>query len=187
MKLAVAAAALLCSFNATSQEPLTFKGFSIGAGKAEFTSAFPGIKCTGETCIMAPSRDCSYADPQQSECFKAMSYGGFLPDYVAAKFENDRLVSVYISVPEPRFRSLSVAMKERFGAPTQERDRPVQNRAGATFDNKVLVWRAAEGQLTLTQRAGKIDQSSVFLISLKYAVRATRENLQKAKESAKDL
>jgi hypothetical protein len=171
---------------ALAQEPLSFKGFELGAEREKFLAAFPKLDrpCT-TVCHWSAASACRGHDYQ--ECRKALSYGGVMPMSILVRFKDDKLVSVYLTFDTDRFRDLSVAMVERFGKPEKDEPSVVQNRAGASFDNRKLTWERGDAILTVTMRSGKIDQGTVSFVSFKYMKEEYEDHQKAVKSKAKEL
>jgi hypothetical protein len=188
--LGILAASLVVSA-ALAEEPLTFKGFELGADRSSFLAAFPKPLCKGspehgDTCFWTPKDDCPTFDTQ-GPCFKAFNYGGVLPNNILVTFYKARLVRVSVYFPEPRFRELRDAITERFGTPAVMKNDVVQNRMGATFDNTRLIWTRGDAILSLRQRGSKIDEGVASLMSKTFSERMREEGKDAVKRRAKDL
>jgi hypothetical protein len=187
MRVIFASALFALSGPIAAQEPLTFKGFSVGAERAAFLAGFPSpsMPCSETTCFWSVGSACRGQDYQ--ECRKALSYGGVMPLSMMAKFQHDKLVSVYLTFSSDRFRDLSAAMIERFGKPNTDEPSVIQNRMGASFENRRLRWDKGDAGLSITQRAGKIDEGAVSFVSMQYAKDQAEERARSAKQKAKEL
>lgn len=177
---------LLLPLAVYSQENLSFKGLELGAPRDAVLATLGDIRCSGTRCSALPQRTCTNTDPG-SECFKRLSYGGALPIFLGVEFRDDRLVSVYLTFPERRFDELRDALIERFGPPTHQEASTVQNRMGASFEARQAEWKKGDANLQLKQRGSKIDEGSLFLVSIQYTHRSAEERKQKAKDTAKDM
>ena len=82
---------------------------------------------------------------------------------------DDRVVKVTIELLEQHF------------------DDPVQNRAGAAFDNQVAEWRLQDGIIHAEQRSSKVTHSIVRLYATGQRERENAEFVEKAKSGAKKL
>jgi hypothetical protein len=187
MKIILLVAMVAFTGSIRAQEALTFKGFNLGADRASFLAAFPkpSMACSESTCFWSGATACRGHDYQ--ECRKALSYGGVMPLSVMARFSEDKLVSVYLKFSSDRFPDLSAAMVERFGQPDKDEPSVIQNRMGATFDNRELRWMRGDAGLSIKQRAGKIDEGSVSFMSMEHARQQFEERAKSVKQKAKDL
>lgn len=179
----IAAAIALASSVAFAQEPLTFKGFELGAARSDFLAAFPEGQCKPDTCYWSTKHHCRNDD----KCIKALIYGGVTPEAMLATFSEDRLVSIYLTFSSEQFAGLAAAMVARFGQPDDETNEAVQNRMGATFDNRRLSWIRGDSSLRITKRTSKLDRGTVSLTSLQYLKDKASERQEAAKARAKDL
>lgn len=173
-------ALLLFTAPAAAQEPLTFKGFELGADKEAFLAALPPASiCREDRCTWTAER-CSGWEKQ-------CSYGGVVPELIGATFKDGKLATVIVFMPSSKFDELASAMRERFGKPARDEESTIQNRMGASFDNRKLRWIRSGVWLDLTKRAGKIDRCTVFLTSEQHAMEAAEKRKADAKARAKDL
>lgn len=60
-------------------------------------------------------------------------------------------------------------LKSKYGTPSLEEQRRVQNRMGATFDNLVLLWVGKNLTLSFESRASTIDKGAVTIYSKQYS------------------
>jgi hypothetical protein len=174
-----------------AEEPITFKGFALGAVRDEFLAAFPGGLCKGapehgDSCAWFPSKDCRSSD-SESPCFKQFNYGGVLPTFMVVTFRRREFVHVRVTFPEPRFRALREAMTTRFGPPISSKTEVLQNRMGASFESERMSWARDDALLTLAQRSSRLDEGSVSLTSKNFLQSMKEEDKNEAKARAKDL
>ncbi len=179
-------AALLLSTWGTcnAQEPLSFKGLMLGAPREKVFVALPppvSPSC-GDSCFFSVT-----ACRGSEDCRKQFSYGGVPIQSMLVRFREDKLVSVYLVYASDSFGTLSAAMVERFGKPDMDRTSPVQNRMGASFDNRSMTWIHGDAMLWIRQRASQVDRGSVTFTSKQYLEDADRERKDEAKARAKDL
>lgn len=174
------------SSGAAAQEPLSFKGFELGAERAAILASLPNSECTGDTCYWRPGA-CKGGSEAIGACFAGMRYGGVMPLSTSATFRDGKLVSVLVMIGSNAFDSLAAAMTERFGKPDTDQPDVVHNRMGASFDNRKLRWIRGDAALSVTKRSGKIDEGSVFFISQEYLKQRESERARDTKAKAKDL
>jgi len=190
LRPAALGATLLIAQPAVAQEPLTFKGLEIGSSVERFMEIAPGARCIASRCFVFVSSECKMGRGTTEDfmaCRKRYSYGGHIPLSITGTFDENKLVSVYVKISERSFEGLLVAMQERFGPPSIDSRSTLQNRMGASFDNRRVGWERTGTVITITQRAGQVDEGSVFFTSAAYAKKAEEEREQKAKAGAKDL
>lgn len=193
MRAALLAMLLLPSAAALTQEPLTFKGVAIGADRAAVVAAFPSLSsgtppCEAGWCYLNPSRSCSYVDPEASQCFKELSYGGILPQLISFTFRDGRLINVLVVVKAEQFDDLVKPMQMRFGKPSALDATPVQNRMGATFDQLVMRWHRDGVFMSARKRnSDNLTESTISFHSEAEVRRSTRERDEAQKKAAKGL
>lgn len=184
---------LLVTWAAQAQEPLIIKNLSLGMSKAAVLEALPQLDCAGATdiCFVSPTTACSNATRRGSkdftECLAPYMYGGRLASSWGARFKDDKLVSVYVTISERNFSEVTEALLHRFGSPVRDHASVIQNRMGAQFDQRVLSWIRDGATLMATRRAGNIDQSSVMLMDNAWALQQKEERRRSAKDRAKDI
>lgn len=77
-----------------------------------------------------------------------------------------RLFSIVIRLPEKMFKEVADAYLDKLGKPEMDKVSEIQNRFGAKFENRNLIWSNAVSDLYLEQRSGQID-STVVVFTLK--------------------
>lgn len=189
MRLLVALfAALAASYalaQAAAQEPLSMKGFQVGAAKADVLARMPAATCQPDDyCMWHVDVACAKAG---DECRRALMYGGIAPEYFVAEFSDGRLVRMSVRILSAQFDELAAAMIERFGKPNTDKSGKVQNRAGATFDSRDLVWARGDGALLAVKRGNDVDHGSVTLVSQRWVKEDQDARRAGAKARAKDL
>ena len=191
MKLGVAIAVLLLAAGISrADEPLSFKGFELGAPQDTFLSAFPrpnnckGAAPSSQLCVWLPASDCR---DERSQCFQQINYGGVVPNGLLVDFVEGRLASVRLYFRSSEFRKLKDALVLRFGAPADSKTEVVQNRMGATFNNDRLLWLRQETLLSIRERAGKVDEGVVMLTSKSFMERRKEQDSGDLKARAKNL
>ena len=183
-------AASFASFSAHAQDALVFKGFQIGAKKEDVVAFFPrppGMGCGPRGCFwdqVSILRACSNREPA---CRQNFEYAGALPTLLMIEFKDDALVEVTADLPVHAFDAIAAAMRERFGPPNSDQQSTVQNRAGATFDNRELGWTRGDAVLTLTKRGGMIDESRLHFVGVQYLKEKEDQRAKDAKARAKSL
>ncbi len=181
-----------------AQPPLEFKGVPIGATKAELLATLPGFKCNGQFCFwflqLEPDRVCkplSDMSDRNRKCREqailTSRFGpGATKDYTVRIVE-DRVASVAITIYETSFDITVAALTEKYGRPTVDETSTVQNRAGATFDNRRVAWKRPDGAIIAQQRSTSVDESVVHMTTHAAADVAAKERANEAKSGAKRL
>jgi hypothetical protein len=190
MKRLVLAASLV-ALPALAQEPLTFKGFQLGATRAEFLAPFSALasSCKDDNCHGFPAKDCATASPESprhKQC-EPFTYAGIYPETMSATFRDDRLVSVLLVYASEKFEQMKAAMLERFGPPQDTKTEMLQNRMGASFENQSLTWLQGDALLQLSQRFNRVDQGMIGLVSKQHVERRKNERKDETKARAKDM
>lgn len=65
--------------------------------------------------------------------------------YLILEFFNDRLYMVRASFGEQAYQSVAEAFTTKYGQPAKVETRKWQSKAGASFDNQVLIWKFGGG------------------------------------------
>lgn len=168
-----------------ADDSISFKGFPLGGNKDAFLARFPGLACRADRCSATPEEDCT---TMGRACYKTgHSYGGVLPRFLAVEFREGRLVSVFMKFPTAQFAGLTDAMRVRYGAAGQDAVYVVNNRMGAAFENRRLMWEKGDVRLEVQQRTENLDEASVLLISRPFLEKLDEERMEKAREAAKGL
>jgi hypothetical protein len=189
MKTWPVVALLAACGSALADEPLSFRGFELGAARAKMIEALPGSTCGTLTCTWRSS-DClkgGRSKPEYDECIRTMKYGPITPSYATATFQADQLVSVMVEIPTFSFETYVTALTEKFGPPSSETTEQLQNRMGATWPNRIVVWSRGDARFRITQRSLGIDTGSIMFVSTEYLRQQDAERKARAKASAKDL
>lgn len=65
--------------------------------------------------------------------------------YLSLEFLNDRLYMVLASFGEQAYQSVADAFTAKYGQPAKIEVRKWQSKGGATFDNRVMIWKFGDG------------------------------------------
>lgn len=99
----------------------------------------------------------------------------------------EKVMTITVNLKESRFLMVAEAIKTKYGTPASLKNKQVQNRMGAVFNNHVIVWSEGDMRLIATQRGQNIDTSTIDLSS-KAAIKDRFEKHKlKAKSAASDL
>jgi hypothetical protein len=101
--------------------------------------------------------------------------------YYAGKLE-----TIGITFDEKHFSQVGAALEEKYGQGNLKSE-TLQNRMGATFENRILSWRKGEATLEAKRYSGKIDTSSVIYRSDFALQEFARRSKSSVKDSSKDL
>lgn len=202
MSAAVLLAAWVTSAQAQSI-PLEIKGVPFGATADELLAKLPAAKCYPSGCRLIPSdmaeKQCgSIADAVRSktdtsvmECrrsaIKELNFGPAPTSLYMFEFRNGKLANATIIFYETAHLPLVIALTEKYGKPTNEKSVPMQNRAGAKFENQIVTWDLPDGRIEVSQRGSTIDKGSVRMSTTEYLKETAKEMIDKAKASASKL
>jgi hypothetical protein len=173
--------------------PLEIKGVPIGASMDELQAKIPGFTCAASGCILLVS---SYVSKQcgsgaSSNCllkaWEPLKFGPAFPKYYRAEFKDGKLARVSVTIDQGLAGQVIIALTEKYGKPSTDDVKSIQNRAGATFDNRVATWVRDDGEIKVEQRSGSINDGDVTISAKGYNEAATKEIVDKAKASAKGL
>lgn len=81
------------------------------------------------------------------------------------EFYENRLYRVIGAFFSLGFNNLAEAFTAKYGEPSASETRQWQSRAGAVFDNQVLIWQFRGGTLELRQRGSQVDYGSFMFRS----------------------
>jgi hypothetical protein len=162
-----------------ADEPYAFKELRIGMSLEQMKAQRTGLDCK-KTNNPIGDIVCTSLSPNDT-------IAGVQLKSIMVGFHNDVLTSVLLTFDSRSFRTVTSALSEKYGTPTSEKTDIVQNRAGATFDNRNVVWKNASGELTASERFSKITDSSVQLFSADYRRFFMDRKAADQKGRAKDL
>lgn len=83
--------------------------------------------------------------------------------YLSYTFFDGRFAGFMINLPSDRFSEMRRLLIARYGAPHDEENSSVQNRAGATFDQIVSIWKTPHGSMSLRKRTSNVTESWLSL------------------------
>ena len=157
---------------------LDFKGIALG-------SAIATIEDTGRFSCRDPGNP--IADRICSLKFNEKETIAGAPIRVLALYYySGKLESISIAFDEKHFSQVAAALAEKYGQGNMKSE-TLQNRMGATFENRILSWRRGEATLEAKRYSGKIDTSSVMYGSDFALQEFTRRRKTSVKDSTKDL
>ncbi len=154
MKFAVVILFFLLTSTVSAEEPpFDFKGIALGSDIAsiEGTSIF---SCRDPQSPIA-DRICSLKFGER-ETIAGAPVQVLLLYYYFGKIE-----TISISFDSKHFSEVAAALTEKYGAGSVKTE-AVQNRMGATFENKIYSWRRGNATLEAKCYSSKIDRSSVM-------------------------
>lgn len=160
MKRFIFVAAMLCSGIALADQPAY-----------EFKGLLPGQSISSALANSKVRLDCdeNYNKPIADKiCFlrdrKNETIAGAHLISMIISFYDDQLVSIQANFRTIDFPQVKEALIGKYGEGHSERS-VVQNRMGASFDNETVTWLGDNDVMTLTKRAGSIDEATLQIRS----------------------
>ena len=164
--------------------------------KSEPSSVF-GIKL-GETLLGDAVPPCGGikgkdVDPEITVCamYRPSSSGFSIAGFPISEFQSgnvllrdDIATSISIEARHTDYGSVKRLLVERYGEPTVSTNQVIKNNLGASFSSEKHVWLGKNITLMLDERAGRVDQTSVFFSHLKSAEKYQQEAEKKRKADA---
>lgn len=90
--------------------------------------------------------------------------------YLQIAFFNDRLYAVSGAFGEAAYQAVADAFTVKYGQPAKTEVRKWQSRAGAIFDNRVMIWNfSGDSTLELQSMGSKVDEGRFDFVSPKNA------------------
>ncbi|HAM59574.1 MAG TPA: hypothetical protein DCQ64_30860 [Candidatus Rokubacteria bacterium] len=168
----------LASSGYAQEPPFDFKGIALGSdiSSIENTSRF---SCRDPQSPIA-DRVCSLKFGER-ETIAGASVEVLLLYYYSGKLE-----TISISFSAKHFSEVAAALTEKYGAGSVKTE-AVQNRMGATFENKIYSWRRDNATLEAKRYSSKLDRSSVMYRTDFAQQEFARRRGTTVKEKAKDL
>lgn len=157
---------------------LEFKGISLG-------SAITTVEDTGRFSCRDPrspiaDRICSLKFNERE------TIAGVPVRVLALYYYSGKLETISIAFDEKYFSQVAPALSEKYGQGTV-RSETLQNRMGATFENRILSWRRGQATLEAKRYSGKLDTSSVMYRSDFALQEFARRRKTSVKDTSKDL
>ena len=90
---------------------------------------------------------------------------GVETEFSIYRFVDGTLASIIIAFPSNRYRTVTSALKGKFGQPTEVMVEDVQNRMGAVFRNEKLTWVDGVNTIETEQLFGNLDRSVVMFLN----------------------
>lgn len=157
---------------------LEFKGIALG-------SAIATIEDTGRFSCSDPrspiaDRICSLKFNERE------TIAGVPIRVLALYYYSGKLETISIAFDEKYFSQIVPALSEKYGHGTVRLE-TLQNRMGATFENRILSWRRGQATLEAKRYSGKLDTSSVMYRSDFALQEFARRRKASVKDTSKDL
>ena len=164
--------------------------------KSEPPSVF-GIKL-GETLLAGAVPSCGGikekdVDPEITVCamYRPSSSGVSIAGFPISEFQSGNILlrddiatSISIEARHADYGSVKRLLVERYGKPTKSTNQVMQNNLGASFSSEKHIWLGKNITLMLDERAGRVDQTSVFFSHVKSAEKYQQEAEKKRKADA---
>jgi hypothetical protein len=103
------------------------------------------------------------------------------------QFYNGKLFGVTMFFHTLSYFKIREMLAGKYGQPSSEREEPIQNVAGATFDNIVSEWKFQEGSLKLRMRFGNVNSGMLSFddptVSQEIYGRQTQKHQAKGKKA----
>jgi hypothetical protein len=174
----VVLATLAFSLAFGQSEPFEFKGIGLGSDITAIESS-PKFSCRNPDSPIA-DRICSLRYGER-ETIAGAPIGTLLLYYYDGKLQ-----TISISLEAKHFSQVAEALKEKYGEGNSKTE-TIQNRMGASFENRIVTWRKPGAILEAKRFSGKIDTSSVMFRTDVAIEEFNRRRGSTAKEQAKDL
>lgn len=101
-------------------------------------------------------------------------------------YYSGKLETISIALDEKHFSQVAAALSEKYGQ-GNSRSETLQNRMGATFENRTILWRRGQATLEAKRYSGKLDTSSVMYRSDFALQEFARRRKTSVKDNSKDL
>jgi hypothetical protein len=146
---------------AHAQAFLTMEHLMLGMPRAQVLDRLHSLTCKGDRCHAVMSLVCGLlqAGPHRDECMKPYTVAGVEATMWAIEFMDERLASVYVTLPERHFGKVVATLIGRFGVPSED----------SNTKSRRLSWNDANTTLVAVQRSGGSDVSSVYLSTKAHA------------------
>lgn len=106
---------------------------------------------------------------------------------ITLRFKDNKFVQAELRFVPGFFSILEAAFKERYGAPTSEAERELQNRAGAKFLNKQIRWLGQNVNVRLEKYGSTVTEGTATITQAEFEKAQMREFKEKTKGAGKDL
>ncbi len=104
-----------------------------------------------------------------------------------AKVRDERVEHFYISIKNSDYEKLVSVFKAKYGEPLSVTFEPVVTGGGAKLDNTIMSWKGNKVSMTITEYAGDIDSSSVYIVDMEQQAISAAELESKAAEAGSKL
>jgi hypothetical protein len=173
-------------------EDIDFKGVPFGASEQEFTAKHPDFRCseTDARFRVGGDRGCSlFGKPDRAHKgpkHEAGTYAG-VPANIMARFYEDRLTSISVTIFSSHFDSVVKALTERYGKPDSLETPIVKNRMGAEFQNVKAQWKRGDVILGAEKYGSSVTDGRVSYLTNWGLAEFQKRSGQGVKKGAGDL
>jgi len=169
---------LLLSSTAYAVDQLEFKGFVLGADLASVQNT-GRFRCENSTSSIADTI-CSLVYGEKE------TIAGNPVSNLMMFFYSNKLETIAVYFQEKYFADVASALTEKYGQ-GEVTESVVQNKMGASFENKSILWHVGAATVEARRYAGRIDKSSVIYKTDSSTTEFMRRKGSSAKDKAKDL
>lgn len=179
LSISAAAAIVLFAKSVVAAPPLEIKGVPLGASEADAVRTIPALNCQD----FRGDRMCTIGQTAAA----AFPYGSARPKNYIFSFRGDRLGIAMVVLATADVDGVIAALMEKYGPPKSDDRGTIQNRMGATFDQRTATWVTPEGRIVATQRASKIDEGQITFTANWFLDEFAKAAPAAAKADAKSL
>ena len=169
-----------------AESPLEVKGFPLGGSRAALVDRFKLLTCVGDFCGYSLTT-CDIEKTRSCGTLHSDLMIGDIPVNWEAHIDNDRVVTIALITGEANFNLLVAALRQKYGKPTTDAVARVQNPFGASFEDRVVVWKRHDGEVQAVRRFGKLTLSAVVFNTLDAQQSARKAADKKTKKAAAGL
>jgi hypothetical protein len=204
-KICVFALLIVAATQVVAQERIEFKGVPLGATIAEFREKNPLFVCysssfctldgfeVNKQCRTIKSgieRDHPSATLSPLECERAAEAAATYGNRKAqmnVTFRDGVLSRSTVNISPESFDQITEALTAKYGPPKSSKDEVIQNRAGAKFNNRTMVW-SINGDEIYAARYGSNVTRGLIAVAEKQWVDEQKAKAEKSVKTApKDL
>jgi hypothetical protein len=135
-----------------------FRGLRVG----DFTT--PGaVEAAMQKDMDHPYFKCGSGSGGMQVCNGLTIIAGAVAEVNSVIDDSGRLIRISLRISSDDFEQVTTGAQEKYGPPTSSSSELLQNRAGATFANRTLIWGNEKGNyIQALKYAGTIDKALVY-------------------------
>lgn len=174
--------------------PLEYRGIVLGATAADLRDKMPWFECSSTECRYRPDpvAHCWNGNAVNDDCMREQrdrqqfgpAFAKSITAYLDGTGHIQRFVIVY---GQDWYAKLVAAVTSKYGPPTDQSEKTVQNGMGATFDSRTALWKRADGRITIEQRWLDLNSGGVLIESAQAIADDAAAERRKAKEATSKL